>query len=122
MGVAWERASSRIRRAISKPPGPGKSTSIRTAAKGRVATWARLRRRDRGHGRAASVHPRFALALALLADAFYDHPSRRMPVIGVTGTTFDFALADNPDVVLTRSFAGLDTLEIRASSRRHSAQ
>jgi UDP-N-acetylmuramoyl-L-alanyl-D-glutamate--2,6-diaminopimelate ligase len=26
------------------------------------------------------------LALALLADRFYDHPSRRMPVIGVTGT------------------------------------
>lgn len=26
------------------------------------------------------------LALALLADAFYDHPSRRMRVIGVTGT------------------------------------
>jgi UDP-N-acetylmuramoyl-L-alanyl-D-glutamate--2,6-diaminopimelate ligase len=26
------------------------------------------------------------LALALLADAFYDHPSRRMQVIGVTGT------------------------------------
>ncbi|MEZ5286048.1 MAG: Mur ligase domain-containing protein [Vicinamibacterales bacterium] len=27
------------------------------------------------------------LALALLADAFYDHPSRRMPVVGVTGRT-----------------------------------
>jgi UDP-N-acetylmuramoyl-L-alanyl-D-glutamate--2,6-diaminopimelate ligase len=26
------------------------------------------------------------LALALLADRFFDHPSRRMPVIGVTGT------------------------------------
>jgi UDP-N-acetylmuramoyl-L-alanyl-D-glutamate--2,6-diaminopimelate ligase len=26
------------------------------------------------------------LALALLADRFYDHPSRRMPVVGVTGT------------------------------------
>jgi UDP-N-acetylmuramoyl-L-alanyl-D-glutamate--2,6-diaminopimelate ligase len=26
------------------------------------------------------------LALALLADAFYDHPSRRMRVVGVTGT------------------------------------
>jgi UDP-N-acetylmuramoyl-L-alanyl-D-glutamate--2,6-diaminopimelate ligase len=26
------------------------------------------------------------LALALLADRFYEHPSRRMPVIGVTGT------------------------------------
>ncbi len=26
------------------------------------------------------------LALALLSDAFYDHPSRRMPVVGVTGT------------------------------------
>lgn len=26
------------------------------------------------------------LALALLADVFFDHPSRRMPVIGVTGT------------------------------------
>ena len=26
------------------------------------------------------------LALALLADAFYDHPSQRMPVVGVTGT------------------------------------
>jgi UDP-N-acetylmuramoyl-L-alanyl-D-glutamate--2,6-diaminopimelate ligase len=26
------------------------------------------------------------LALALLADEFYEHPSRRMPVIGVTGT------------------------------------
>ena len=26
------------------------------------------------------------LALALLADAFYEHPSRRMPVVGVTGT------------------------------------
>jgi UDP-N-acetylmuramoyl-L-alanyl-D-glutamate--2,6-diaminopimelate ligase len=26
------------------------------------------------------------LALALLADAFYDHPSRRMKVVGVTGT------------------------------------
>jgi UDP-N-acetylmuramoyl-L-alanyl-D-glutamate--2,6-diaminopimelate ligase len=26
------------------------------------------------------------LALALLADAFYDHPSRRMTVVGVTGT------------------------------------
>jgi UDP-N-acetylmuramoyl-L-alanyl-D-glutamate--2,6-diaminopimelate ligase len=26
------------------------------------------------------------LALALLADAFYDHPSRRMQVVGVTGT------------------------------------
>lgn len=26
------------------------------------------------------------LALALLADAFYDHPSRRLPVIGITGT------------------------------------
>jgi UDP-N-acetylmuramoyl-L-alanyl-D-glutamate--2,6-diaminopimelate ligase len=26
------------------------------------------------------------LAVALLADAFYDHPSRRMPVVGVTGT------------------------------------
>jgi UDP-N-acetylmuramoyl-L-alanyl-D-glutamate--2,6-diaminopimelate ligase len=26
------------------------------------------------------------LALALMADAFYDHPSQRMPVIGVTGT------------------------------------
>ena len=26
------------------------------------------------------------LALALLADAFYDHPSRRMHVVGVTGT------------------------------------
>jgi UDP-N-acetylmuramoyl-L-alanyl-D-glutamate--2,6-diaminopimelate ligase len=26
------------------------------------------------------------LAIALLADAFYDHPSRRMQVIGVTGT------------------------------------
>ena len=26
------------------------------------------------------------LALALLADRFYNHPSRRMPVIGVTGT------------------------------------
>ena len=25
-------------------------------------------------------------ALALLADRFYDHPSRRMPVVGVTGT------------------------------------
>ena len=26
------------------------------------------------------------LALALLADRFFDHPSRRMPVVGVTGT------------------------------------
>jgi UDP-N-acetylmuramoyl-L-alanyl-D-glutamate--2,6-diaminopimelate ligase len=26
------------------------------------------------------------LALALVADRFFDHPSRRMPVIGVTGT------------------------------------
>jgi UDP-N-acetylmuramoyl-L-alanyl-D-glutamate--2,6-diaminopimelate ligase len=26
------------------------------------------------------------LALALLADRFFDHPSRRMPIIGVTGT------------------------------------
>src|SRR5687768_11758942 len=26
------------------------------------------------------------LALALLADRFFNHPSRRMPVIGVTGT------------------------------------
>jgi UDP-N-acetylmuramoyl-L-alanyl-D-glutamate--2,6-diaminopimelate ligase len=26
------------------------------------------------------------LALALLADTFYDHPSQRMPVVGVTGT------------------------------------
>lgn len=26
------------------------------------------------------------LALALLADAFYDHPSRQMPVVGITGT------------------------------------
>ncbi len=26
------------------------------------------------------------LALALLADRFYDHPSRQMPVVGVTGT------------------------------------
>ena len=26
------------------------------------------------------------LALALLSDAFYGHPSRRMPVVGVTGT------------------------------------
>ena len=26
------------------------------------------------------------LALALLADAFYDHPSRRLQVVGVTGT------------------------------------
>ncbi len=26
------------------------------------------------------------LALALLADAFYEHPSRRLPVVGVTGT------------------------------------
>ena len=26
------------------------------------------------------------LALALLADRFFDHPSREMPVVGVTGT------------------------------------
>jgi UDP-N-acetylmuramoyl-L-alanyl-D-glutamate--2,6-diaminopimelate ligase len=33
------------------------------------------------------LHTRDArLALALLADRFYEHPSRRMPVIGVTGT------------------------------------
>lgn len=43
-------------------------------------------------------------------------------VVDVSGTTFNFAIADAPDVVLTRSFAGLDTLEVRASSRRHSAR
>ncbi len=38
------------------------------------------------HGAARIVVPDSRRALALLADAFYDHPSRALRVIGVTGT------------------------------------
>jgi UDP-N-acetylmuramoyl-L-alanyl-D-glutamate--2,6-diaminopimelate ligase len=38
------------------------------------------------HGAAKIVVPDSRVALALLADAFYSHPSRALAVIGVTGT------------------------------------
>ena len=52
------------------------------------------------------------LSLALLADRFFDHPSRRMPVVGVTGTNGKTTTA-----YLLSSI--LDAAGLRAGMPRH---
>ncbi|HUE86740.1 MAG TPA: UDP-N-acetylmuramoyl-L-alanyl-D-glutamate--2,6-diaminopimelate ligase [Vicinamibacterales bacterium] len=65
------------------------------------------------------------LALALLADVFYDHPSRRMQVIGVTGTngktTTGYLLASILDAASSKAgLLGTVTYRLGAEEREAS--
>lgn len=65
------------------------------------------------------------LALALLADRFYDHPSRKMPVVGVTGTngktTTSYLLASMLDAAgMKAGLLGTVTYRLGAEEREAS--
>jgi UDP-N-acetylmuramoyl-L-alanyl-D-glutamate--2,6-diaminopimelate ligase len=65
------------------------------------------------------------LALALLADRFYDHPSRKMPVVGVTGTngktTTSYLLASMLDTAGVKAgLLGTVTYRLGAEEREAS--
>ena len=90
------RSSSRSR-GLRADGGAVRRTSSVSAARSR---WCPNRRRPTVSRFRGSPSRDARLALALLADRFFDHPSRRMPVIGVTGTngktTTAYLLARDP--------------------------
>ena len=63
----------------------GASFAAQAIARGAIAVIAERRPAGDSH-RPVDAGARRAAALALLADRFFGSPSRRMPVIGVTGT------------------------------------
>ena len=84
------------------------SPSRATTSTGTVPTRCSGHRRGRGGGRAggstgrhpAAVVDRTRRALADAADAWYDHPSERLQVIGITGTDGKTTTASSRSMLL----------------------